>query len=95
MNRAVLSALRAQERALAFSILSVTQVAVALSLNLVLVVYYVFMARTILQMLRVRANPALLVFALLGLIPFPPTVIMGIVLMIIWTLHNKATNSAP
>ena len=62
---------------------------------LVLVVYYVFMARTILQMLRVRANPALLVFELLALIPFPPTVIMGIVLMIIWTLHNKATNSGP
>ena len=36
----VLSTLRAQERALAFSVLSVTQVVVALSLNLVLVVYY-------------------------------------------------------
>ncbi len=57
---------------------------------LILVVYYVFMARTVLQMLRVRANPALLVFALFALIPIPPILIMGIVLMIIWALHNKA-----
>ncbi len=57
---------------------------------LTLVVYYVFMSRTVLQMLRVGANPALLVFALLALIPLPPTLIMGIVLMIVWALHNKA-----
>ena len=57
---------------------------------LILIVYYVLMARTVLQMLRVGANPALLVFALLALIPVPPTLVMGIVLMIIWALHNKA-----
>ena len=57
---------------------------------LILIVYYVLMARTILQMLRVRANTALLVFALLALIPLPPILIMGIVLMIIWALHGKA-----
>ncbi len=57
---------------------------------LILVVYYVFMARTVLQMLRVGAHTALLVFALLALIPVPPTLIMGFVLMIIWTLYNKA-----
>ncbi len=57
---------------------------------LILVVSYVFMARTILQMLRAGANPALLVFALLGLIPVPPILVMGIVLMIIWALHHKA-----
>ena len=57
---------------------------------LILVVYYVFMSRTVLQMLRVGANPVLLVFALLALIPLPPTLIMGIVLMIVWALHNKA-----
>ena len=58
---------------------------------LLLVVYYVFMARTVLQMLRVGANTALLVFALLALIPIPPFLIMGIVLMIIWAaLNNKS-----
>ena len=56
---------------------------------LILVLYYLFMGRTVLQMLRVGANPALLVFALLALIPVPPFLIMGIVLMIIWALHNK------
>ena len=57
---------------------------------LILVVYYVFMARTVLQMLRVGANTALLVFALLALIPIPPFLIVGIVLMIIWAaLNNK------
>ena len=57
---------------------------------LILFVYYVFMARTVLQMLSVRANPSLLVFALLALISLPPILIMGIVLMIIWALQKKA-----
>ena len=57
---------------------------------LILIVYYVFMARTVLQMLRVGASPVLLAFALFALIPVPPILILGIVLMIIWALHNKA-----
>ena len=56
---------------------------------LILIVYYVFMARTVLQMLRVGANPVLLAFALFALIPVPPILIMGIVLMIIWAQHYK------
>ena len=56
---------------------------------LILVVYYVFMVRTVLQMLRSDANFALLVFALLALIPLPPFLIMGIVLMIIWSRHKN------
>ncbi len=56
---------------------------------LILVVYYVFMTRTVLQMLRNDANFALLVFTLLALIPLPPFLIMGIVVMIIWSLHKN------
>ncbi len=56
---------------------------------LILVVYYVFMVRTVLQMLRSDANFALLVFALIALIPLPPFLIMGIVVMIIWSLHKN------
>ncbi len=56
----------------------------------VLVVYYVFMARAILDMLRRNANPVLLVFAFIALIPVPPAVVMGIVIMIIWSQHKKA-----
>ena len=55
----------------------------------ILLVYYVFMVRTVLQMLSGGANSALLVFALLALIPLPPFLIMGFVLMIIWTLHKN------
>ena len=56
---------------------------------LILAVYYVFMARTNLQMLRSDANPVLLAFALLALIPLPPFLIMGLVLMIIWQRHKN------
>lgn len=56
---------------------------------LILVVYYVFMARTVLQMLRGDANSSLLVFALLALIPIPPFIVMGVVLMIVWALHRN------
>ncbi len=59
---------------------------------LILVVYYVFMVRTVLQMLRSDANFALLVFALLALIPLPPFLIMGIVLMIIWSRHKTSAD---
>ncbi len=59
---------------------------------LILVVYYVFMARTVLQMLRSDANFALLVFALIALIPLPPFLIMGIVLMIIWSRHKTSAD---
>ena len=50
-------------------------------------------ARSILQMLRVKANTVLLVFAFLALIPVPPLVITGVVVMIIWNIHKKALGS--
>ncbi len=58
--------------------------------SVVLVVYYILIARSILQMLRVKANTVLLVFAFLALIPVPPLVITGVVVMIIWNIHKKA-----
>ena len=56
----------------------------------ILIVYYVLLARSILQMLRARANTVLMVFAFLALLPFPPAIVMGIVIMIIWAVHNRA-----
>jgi|GEM_PF-3571695 len=56
---------------------------------LVLVVYYVFLVRVILQMLRLDTNVVMLVFAFLALFPLPPTVIMGILVIIIWMIHKK------
>ncbi len=59
---------------------------------LILVIYYVFMGRTVLEMLRSDANSVLLAFALLALIPLPPLVIMGMVLMNIWPRHKNTAN---
>jgi len=63
--------------------------------SVVLVVYYILIARSILQMLRVKANTVLLVFAFLALIPLPPFVITGVVVMIIWSIHKKALAEPP
>ena len=49
----------------------------------------VILARTKLNMLLNAASPVLLVFALIALIPLPPLVHMGIVLMIIWSVHIR------
>ncbi len=54
-----------------------------------LVIYYVFLVRAVLDMLRQKANTALLVFAMLGLIPVPPLIILGVLMIIIWTLHSR------
>ncbi len=54
-----------------------------------LVIYYVLLVRAVLDMLRRNANTALLVFAMLGLIPFPPLIILGVLMIIIWTLHKR------
>ena len=54
-----------------------------------LVIYYVLLVRAVLDMLRQKANTALLVFAMLGLIPVPPLIILGVVVIIIWTRHKR------
>ena len=55
----------------------------------ILIVYYVFLVRMILQMLRAKSNQVMLVFAFLAIFPVPPALIMGIVVMIIWALHKN------
>jgi len=53
-----------------------------------LIIYYVFMARAIMQMLVRDTNTVMLIFSFLALLPTPPTVIMGILVMIIWRRHR-------
>ncbi len=61
-----------------------------------LVIYYVLLVRAVLDMLRRKANTALLVFAMLGLIPLPPLIILGVLMIIIWTLHERTgANTSP
>ncbi len=53
------------------------------------IVYLVLMVRAVIDMLRYDTHGVLLTFAFLALIPFPPIVVMGIMVLIIWHYHKK------
>ena len=53
------------------------------------VVYLVLMVRAIIDMLRYDVHGVLLAFAFLGLIPFPLTLVMGIMVLIVWHYHKR------
>ena len=55
----------------------------------VLVVYYIFLVRAILGMLRLSVSPVLLTFSFISLLPLPPMVILGILILIIWRFHKR------
>ena len=48
----------------------------------------VLMVRAVIDMLRYDTHAVLLTFAFLALIPFPPIVVMGIMVLIIWHYHK-------
>jgi hypothetical protein len=54
-----------------------------------LVLYYVLLVRAILEMLRLDVHRILLTFTFLSLIVLPPTLLMGIFILIIWHYHKK------
>ncbi len=54
-----------------------------------LVLYYALLVRAILEMLRLDVNKILLTFAFLSLMALPPTVLLGIFILIIWHYHKK------
>ncbi|MDA2938752.1 hypothetical protein MYX75_10885 [Acidobacteria bacterium AH-259-A15] len=60
-----------------------------------LVLYYVLLARAVLEMLRRDANMVLMTFSFLALIPLPPFLILGILIIIIWNIHNRSASEAP
>ncbi len=53
------------------------------------VIYLVFMVRTAIDMLQYDVPGVLLTFAFIALIPLPPLLVTGIVVMIIWHYHKK------
>ena len=53
------------------------------------VLYYVAMIRSVIEMLRLEANSVLLVFAFLALFPFPLVILAGITILIIWRFHRR------
>ena len=67
-------------------ILAVCAIVLAL---LLLVIYYILLVRAILEMLRRTANPILLTFAFGSLIPIPPFIVLGVLILIIWNIHKK------
>jgi len=68
---------------MAATILGIAIVCVAL-----LVIYYVLLTRVVLEMLQRDANPILMTFAFLALIPLPPLLILGIVVMVLWSNYR-------
>ena len=58
------------------------------------VLYYVAMIRSVIEMLRLEANSVLLVFAFLALFPFPLVILAGITILIIWRFHRRDLLSA-
>ena len=53
-----------------------------------MIVYLVLMVRAVIDMLRHDTHVVLLTFAFLALIPFPPILVMGIMVLIIWHYHK-------
>ena len=45
--------------------------------------------RAVIDMLRYDTHSVLLTFAFLALIPFPPILVMGIMVLIIWHYHKR------
>ncbi len=66
-----------------------TLTGIGILMLVLLVIYYVLLVRAVLDMLRRKANTVLLVFAMLALIPLPPFIIVGVLVIIIWTLHGR------
>jgi hypothetical protein len=60
-----------------------------------LILYYVLLVRAILEMLKLDANKVLLGFSLVALIPLPPIVLMGILILVIWNIHRRELLPAP
>ncbi|MCH7826018.1 MAG: hypothetical protein IH849_14565 [Acidobacteria bacterium] len=59
-----------------------------------LILYYVLLVRVTLEMLRRDANKVLLTFSFLALVPAPPFLILGILIIIIWNIHKKTLPEA-
>ena len=62
---------------------------IALVLLGALVLYLVLMVRAVIDMLRYDTHSVLLTFAFLALVPLPPIVVMGIMVLIIWHFHKR------
>ncbi len=55
-----------------------------------LLVFYLFLiGRAVIEMLRHDVSPVLLTFGFLALIPLPPVLVLGPMILIVWHFHKK------
>ena len=54
------------------------------AVTILIIIYYVFLIPAVVKMLSKDTDRILLTFSFIALIPFPPFIIMGIAIIIIW-----------
>ena len=61
-----------------------TIVVIGVVLLSILIAYYVFVTRSLIEMIRTSAPSVMLVFTYISLIPLPPFLVLGVVNLIVW-----------
>jgi len=67
-----------------FSIDPGTLAMVAIAIIGLLIVYYYFLVRAVVEMIRSGAPPVMVVFTYLAIIPLPPLLVLGVLSLVIW-----------
>jgi len=65
---------------------------ISVMLLVILIAYYVFVIRALVDMIRVSAPSVMLVFTYISLIPLPFFLVLGVVNLIVW---HKVRNRLP
>ena len=61
-----------------------TTTVIGVMLMVILIAYYVFVIRALVDMIRVSAPSVMLVFTYISLIPLPFFLVLGVVNLIVW-----------
>jgi len=72
-----------------FSVDPGTLISVGVGVVVLLIIYYVFLVRALVEMIRLDAPGVVIVFTYISLIPFPLLLILGILNLIIWHFLRK------
>ncbi len=72
-----------------FSVDPGTLISVGAGVVVLLIIYYVFLVRALVEMIRLDAPGVVIVFTYISLIPFPLLLILGILNLIIWHFLRK------
>ncbi len=72
-----------------FSIDPGTLISILVVLVALLIIYFIFLVRALVEMIRLDAPGVVIVFTYISLIPFPLLLILGILNLIIWHFVRK------